>query len=260
MSKQQITEKKAKMTIFDIVISVISLVVSTSFFIYNLCVANDQGVMGYADWTTYVAYVAGILTLFNWIFTIKKMVINCYFGIAWAILNGAIAIYAGFLGNILRFIAINLPLQIVGLIIWYKASKNKKTVETRKSKPALFWPVIAGTLVIAGLFTYFETQPWFQEPLGMQALPWYEALADAIGFAFSIATAIFIIGRYNEYWIATSVASLSGFVLWLAHSIINPTEVSNWQMLISAIINLVFCIKGIIEWYGLKKPKETKNV
>ncbi len=253
-SKQKTLNSKTKMSAFDITISIVFLAISTGFFIYSLCI-NE----GFKDWTLYVSFFASVLTLFNWIYTIKKMIINAYFGAAWAILNGAIAIAEGLLGNILRFLAINLPMQIVSLVIWYRNSSNKKTVETRKCKPKPFWIIIACTLAITAVWTYFETQAWFCDPLDMTVLPWYEALADAIGFTFSITTAIFFIGRYNQYWVATSIASISGLVLWLARAISNPTDVTKWQMVISSVINMVFCTKGIIEWYGLKTRQNIRK-
>lgn len=246
--KQKINE--GKLTRFDFFMCIAGLVIFTAFFIAGLFIEKD-GKPGYLDWMLYVSFITNILSVFNLIATIKKRISNVYFGFAWAILSGVVCWFSSEIFNAYRYWVINGAMQIVTLVVWLRHSTNKKTVKTRRSSKKFFWIGLGITLGLTGLFTYFRTQEWFCEPLGLgDPVPWYYALGGVTCFTFSLASAIFFIRRLDEYWIFTLVTSVAGLIIWIGHCAFTPNEFSNWEMFAGAIIDLSFCTKGFLEWYG----------
>lgn len=250
MAKKFIT-KPNQLDKIDWVLILGNTILFTVFFILGIVEGE------WNEWQLYVSFIANLINIVNLILTIKRKIANVYFGFVSAILLGAIAFDKMLVGTIVRYWGIAILVQIVTLVSWLRASKDKKTVEIVTGNWKFFWILFAITIVIVGLFTWMETTDWWKAAFHTGDRPWYECLFDVLPFVMLLSSTICLVLRYKQYWILIFL-SAPGIFLWIYLVVQNPYEPSNWQMLFGNVLNILFAIKGYFEWS--KDAKSHKQV
>ena len=129
------------------------------------------------------------------------------------------------------------PLQVNGLISWYKNKDKDKKINLRQ------FNLKTSILVIVFCFILNIILGFFLSKIKTQKLAFLDATSNCI----NICGVILMILRYKECWIVLLGNNIIDLIIWIINFINN--EYNSSIMLIVSIFMLLFNILGIIKWY-----------
>lgn len=190
---------------------------------------------------TTVASIFGVLTA---LFIVKGKTIGQAFGVASAILYSILSFRNKFYGEVIIYLSLILPLNVMGVISWIKhQSKSTNTVEVNKvSKKEWILLSITSVFVFIGLYfllKYFNTE---------------ELIVSTISVISSLY-AIYLQVRRSRYSFYFYIANdIVLFVLWGIPVI--KGSLLLLPMLVNPVINFINDSYGVYNWKKLEEKQK----
>ena len=190
---------------------------------------------------TFSNSIIGFLTLlfglFNGYYAVIGKWQNYIYGILFVLLNAYISFKTNLYGIAILSILLYFPLQINGLISWYKNKDKDKKINLRQ------FNLKTSILIIIVCFILNIILGFFLSKIKTQKLAFLDATSNCI----NICGVILMILRYKECWIVLLGNNIIDLIIWIINFINN--EYNSSIMLIVSIFMLLFNILGIIKWY-----------
>ena len=244
-----------ELTIAEHIILWLNIAFSLTFFIVQL--ACWPGMKKYADWSTWLTLIATITSIFSVMAGAKQRILCPFLGIISSILLCAIGWHNRLFGTMIMH-GFNIIMQTITLVIWYRTSNNKVSIQPRH----LQWWIVAiymiGFLGLSILFAWMEHFPWFYEFWSGEKQEWYLRLFDAMVLMFTVAAAFPMFKKYDFVWWVYIVADVAIAGTWISKGITltEPADQFNsWSMFVSGLCMTATCILGIINWRKSLKNK-----
>lgn len=194
---------------------------------------------------TFSNSIIGFLTLlfglFNGYYAVIGKWQNYIYGILFVLLNAYISFKTNLYGIAILSILLYFPLQVNGLISWYKNKDKDKKINLRQ------FNLKTSILIIIVCFILNIILGFFLSKIKTQKLAFLDATSNCI----NICGVILMILRYKECWIVLLGNNIIDLIIWIINFINN--EYNSSIMLIVSIFMLLFNILGIIKWYKKKK-------
>ena len=218
-------KKNFKIILFPLIITMISIVIGIIF--------ND--------------YICGTLSLIFGFLNAYYMAIgkwyNYIFGFLFAIVYAYICTINGLFGLLIFTIIFYLPLQISGLINWFK---NKQDTEVKmrslnfKSASLLSICVIAGSSMLGLLLSLIPGQNL--------------AFLDSTSQIINLCGVVLGTMRFRESWYIWLINNIVDLTIWIINTV-NHTPNAGMS-LVTSIMYLVMNIIGVISWIRLEKQQK----
>ncbi len=194
---------------------------------------------------TFSNSIIGFLTLlfglFNGYYAVIGKWQNYIYGILFVLLNAYISFKTNLYGIAILSILLYFPLQVNGLISWYKNKDKDKKINLRQ------FNLKTSILIIVFCFILNIILGFFLSKIKTQKLAFLDATSNCI----NICGVILMILRYKECWIVLLGNNIIDLIIWIINFINN--EYNSSIMLIVSIFMLLFNILGIIKWYKKKR-------
>lgn len=194
---------------------------------------------------TFSNSIIGFLTLlfglFNGYYAVIGKWQNYIYGILFVLLNAYISFKTNLYGIAILSILLYFPLQVNGLISWYKNKDKDKKINLRQ------FNLKTSILIIIVCFILNIILGFFLSKIKTQKLAFLDATSNCI----NICGVILMILRYKECWIVLLGNNIIDLIIWIINFINN--EYNSSIMLIVSIFMLLFNILGIIKWYKKKR-------
>ncbi|MDR0826229.1 MAG: nicotinamide riboside transporter PnuC [Mycoplasmataceae bacterium] len=246
------------------ILLLVNFLAATGIFIYQMIVpdsANTNAIGSLSKTNTEymiicLSYGANIINAACLILAAIRKISNYYWGIIACVLLGTIAYFASNTGSWITYWAIQVPMQIIGIVMWRKNSSNKDTVEPANLK--WYWYIIGSLILLTaiGLFAWLESYHGFSKiwypPDTWKPNQWSQYITDSAVLMLDIAAVILMIRRYKEQWILWALLDITGIVLWSIT--LNPILIVMFTMA------LISCVYGIWDWWikpALKLKKKS---
>ena len=195
--------------------------------------------------TTFSNSIVGFLTLLfgllNGYYAAIGKWYNYIYGILFVLLNAYVSFKTNLYGIATLSVLLYFPLQINGLISWYKNKNKNKEISIRQFnfKTSIFIIVFCFILnIILGSFL---------SKIKGQKLAFLDATSNCI----NICGVILMILRYKECWFIMLGNNIIDLIIWIINFI--NKEYNSSIMLVVSIFMLLFNILGIIKWDKKKK-------
>lgn len=248
------------LTIPEHIILWINVAASLVFLIIQLAVLKL-----YANWTTWIAFFASVISIFAVMAGAKQRVICPFLGIIASVFLITIAWYNHLYGSTIMY-GFNIIMQVTSFIIWYKESKNKICIEPRHAKWWACLIYIAIFIGLTALFTWIEGISGFAKfwSGNDQAVPesLHIRIFDSAVLMFTVAGFLPMIKKYDQVWWVYIICDVSIAILWLLKGIEN-TDPDNayqiWSTFTSGVCMTATCVIGIINWKRSLRRQEKKN-
>ena len=247
-----------ELTIAEHIILWLNVALSLSFFIVQLaCWPGDKK---YADWATWLTLISTITSIFSVMAGAKQRILCPFLGIISSIMLMAIAWHNKLFGSMIMY-GFNIIMQTITLVIWYRGSSNKVSIEPKHLQLWIVIIYIIGFIGLSFLFAWIQHFDWFytfwyggqQE----QASPFHLRMFDAMVLMFTIAAAFPMFKKYDFVWWVYIITDVAIASTWISKGIteVNPGNQFNcWSMLASGLCMTATCILGMINWRkSLKK-------
>ena len=190
---------------------------------------------------TFSNSIIGFLTLlfglFNGYYAVIGKWQNYIYDILFVLLNAYISFKTNLYGIAILSILLYFPLQVNGLISWYKNKDKDKKINLRQ------FNLKTSILIIIVCFILNIILGFFLSKIKTQKLAFLDATSNCI----NICGVILMILRYKECWIVLLGNNIIDLIIWIINFINN--EYNSSIMLIVSIFMLLFNILGIIKWY-----------
>ena len=220
---------------------------------------------------SWLASLEVIILMLNIDFVCRGKVIGIYLGILDCLFYIAVCSFAGLWGEVIKMVAINIPLNIVAIISWTKniksqqksgASSQSDTIEIRKLS-------LKGYLIYAAVFVASCVGGYFL----LGALNTSSLIISTIAFGIGIIAKILGSFRYKESYIVYIVKDLIQITLWISLWLAaGPGEAIG--PMIMTLVSFTDSIYGYIFWRQLyrqtsingkgtlyaKRPVKIKNI
>lgn len=238
-----------ELSIVEHVVLWLNVALSLTFFIVQMILSKET--KPYAQWTTWLTLVATITSIFAVMAGTKQKIICPFLGIVSSILLIFVAWGNKLPGSMIMY-GFNIIMQTTIVIIWYKTSKNKITIEPTQLKWWIAALYIIGFFGLSALFAWLEGQDWFYSfwfnTNGAMPLP--IRIFDAIVLMFTVAAFFPMVKKCDFVWWVYIICDVAIATTWaLKATMVNDTDVFNcWSMFVSGLTMTATCILGIINW------------
>jgi len=221
-------KNKFKVAIFPFVIVALSIVVGICFD--DILWGTLLLVFGFLN-----AYYMAIGKWYNYIF-----------GILFAVVYAYICTINGLFGLLIFTIIFYLPLQISGLINWFR---NKQDEEVKmRSLNFKFALILCGSILVCSVILGF-----LLSLIPQQNLAFLDSTSQIINLSGVVLGAL----RFRESWYIWLANNLIDLTIWIINT---ANSTPNAQMsLITSIMYLVMNIIGVISWIMLEKKQKQVN-
>lgn len=199
------------------------------------------------DRTNYLSLVSSLFGVTSLSFIAKGNPIGQIIGIIFSILYGIISFSYAYYGEMITYIFMTGPMEIIALVSWLKnpSKHSKSEVKIGSIKPKeIFLIAILATIVTTVFYfilKYFDT-------------------TNLLISTFSITTsfvAVYLTFRRSPYYaIAYAINDIVLIVLWVLATIENITYVS---VIICFSVFLINDIYAFINWHKMKKKQENEK-
>ena len=196
-----------------------------------------------------------VVVLVNIDLVCRGKVIGIYIGIAECILYIFICSMSGLWGEVIKISTINIPLNIVTLVVWTKNIKQKSngsakgSIEIRKLG-------INGYLILTGLGIVCLIGGYFL----LKALGTSSLYISVLTFTFGMLAKVLSSLRYKEAYYMSLTNQVLTVALWISMIFIAGPE-NNLMGVVMYIACISDSIYGIITWRGMyKHGKKTRGV
>lgn len=156
--------------------------------------------------------------LFNFIAGIINVLLYCY-----------VAYRSMVYGEMIFYLAFDLPFSIIAFVLWTKHKESKFKVEIRSLTKQ-------GYLIIIGVFVAISIVLYFL----LNALNDASPIIDSISAGASVVATILMAQRYKEQWWMWIVVYIISTILWI--------DVLNVLMIIMSAEGIIISILGYIIW------------
>lgn len=197
--------------------------------------------------------IDAVVVLFNIDLVCRGKVIGIYIGILECILYIVICSMSGLWGEVIKLSTINIPLNILSLVVWTRNVKNNKSstssIEIRKLSQKGYF-VLVGLGIVCLIGGYF-----LLGALGTSSL-----YISTLTFTFGMLAKVLSSLRYKEAYYMSLTNQTITLALWFSMIFIAGPESSLMGIVIyiACIADSVF---GIITWKGMyKQSKKTQGV
>lgn len=192
-------------------------------------------------------YIWGMIALTSGFLNAYFMAIgkwyNYIFGIIFAIVYAYISTINGLYGLLIFTIIFYLPLQIMGLINWFKNKQNSE-VKMRsfnlKTAFILCFVVIIGSCLLGFLLSLISGQN----------LAFLDSTAQIINLCGVVLGTL----RFREAWYIWLANNIVDLTIWIINAVNNTPN--STMMLITSIMYLIMNIIGVISWIILEKKQK----
>ena len=181
----------------------------------------------------------------------RGKVAGLYIAILDCILYIVICSMSGLWGEVIKMVAIFIPLNIMGVINWTKNLKSKQknkydsqSIQIRRLSTK-GWIISAVVLVVLAIAGYF-----FLGWLGTTSL-----IVSSISFAISIVYKYLSGQRYMEGYVISMVSNVISIVLWVS-AFIATQEPNAMVQIIAMVACLTDGIYGYILWRGMYRKEK----
>ncbi|XQP55219.1 MAG: nicotinamide mononucleotide transporter family protein [Mycoplasmoidaceae bacterium] len=246
-----------ELSIAEHIILWLNVVLSLSFFIVQLAAFHN-----YDKWPTWLTFAATITSIFSVMAGAKRRILCPFLGIVSSIMLCAIAWYSSLYGTMIMH-GFNIIMQTITLVIWYKGSKNKVSIEPKHLQWWIVVIYIVGFVGLSILFAWIQKFDWFYSFWSggkqTQANPWYLRLFDSMVLMFTIAAAFPMFKKYDFVWWVYIIADVAIASTWITHGLVDAQpadQFNDWSMLVSGLSMTATCVLGIINW---RKSLNTKK-
>ena len=170
---------------------------------------------------------------------------NYIFGFLFAIVYAYICTINGLFGLLIFTIIFYLPLQVIGLINWFR---NKEDAEVKmrslnlKTATILCVSIVAGSTLLGFLLTLIPGQNL--------------AFLDSTSQIINLCGVVLGTLRFRESWYIWLLNNMVDLTIWIINTIGNtPNAVMS---LITSIMYLVMNVIGVIAWIKLERQQKAK--
>ncbi len=192
----------------------------------------------------------GILTLLFGFLNAYYMAIgkwyNYLYGIAFSVTYSITSAFNGFYGFAIFTVIIYTPIQIVGLVNWFKKRERGDVLVKSlgvKTDILLTLFVVLGSLLVGFLLGLIPTQN----------LPYLDAVSQILNLSGIILSCL----RLSEQWIIFLFNNIADLAIWITNCLRGGPNAQ--MMLVVSIMYLVMNIYGWIYWVSLeRKQKQNK--
>ena len=219
-----------KVAVVPVIISVISILLGIVFkdFVWGILAL----IFGFLN-----AYYMAIGKWYNYIF-----------GFLFAIVNAYICTINGLFGLLIFTVIFYLPLQVSGLINWFK-NKQDSEVSMRslnwKTSTILCASIVLGSVILGFLLSLIPKQQL--------------AFLDSTSQIINLCGVVLGTMRFRESWYIWLLNNMVDLSIWIINTIKATPNAE--MMLITSIMYLVMNIIGLISWIKIeRKQKSTNNL
>ncbi len=196
-------------------------------------------------------YIWGILTLAFGFLNSYYMAIgkweNYIYGILFTLTYAYICTINGLYGWLIFSIIFYLPVQIIGVVNWFK-NKKDEVVEVKsfnfKNSIIICVVIIAGSAVLGLLLSLIPSQNL--------------AFLDSTSQIINVAGVVLVAIRFKECWYVWLANNLIDVSIWLVN-VVKGTPNSE-MALVTSLMYLVMNVIGVICWARTEKKQKTEEI
>jgi len=195
-------------------------------------------------------YIWGILALIFGFLNAYYMAIgkwyNYIFGFLFAVVNAYICTINGLFGLLIFTIIFYLPLQVSGLINWFKNNQNSEVVMRSlnlKTSIVLCTSIILGSITLGFLLSLIPKQQL--------------AFLDSTSQIINLCGVVLGTMRFRESWYIWLLNNIVDLSIWTINTV--KTTPNAEMMLITSIMYLVMNIIGVISWIKIERKQKYTN-
>lgn len=197
--------------------------------------------------TPYIKIIASLLSITCTILLANGKLINFAFGVAYALLYGTICLTEKLYASMLLSYLVTFTAQILGFINWRK-NMQKGTPRIRMLKNWQRVTMLIGIVIVVAVSTFV-----------LKLLNSNNALFDSLTTVLFIVSMSLMVFAFIEEWIVNAFANIANIILWATMP--GDGALENFPFLIMALIGVVMCVVGFINWIKIYKvQKEEKSV
>lgn len=184
------------------------------------------------NWLAFVSCAASIMYV---VFLSDRNLINFFVGFVSTVTYIVIAFQSHLYGEVIFYLAIDIPMIFISFFMWRKHMETKYKVETNrlgvKNMISIF--ILSSIVVVAYGFL-------------LQMIGGENTFLDALSTVVSVIATILMANRYQEQWFMWIIVYVVSVILW--------STTFNLLMLIMSASCLLSSIIGYITWhYSFKK-------
>ena len=171
---------------------------------------------------------------------------NYIFGILFTLTFAYICTINGLYGWLIFSIIIYFPIQIYGIINWFKNKQDEKVKMksfTLKNSLIICCTTIIGSGILGFLLSLIPSQNL--------------AFLDSTSQIINICGVILVSLRFRECWHIWLANNIIDLIIWIINVAKNTTNSS--MALITSVMYLVMNIIGLISWIKIEKKQKAKN-
>lgn len=196
-------------------------------------------------------YLWGLLTLLFGFLNAYYMAIgrwyNYIFGILFSVVYSIVCYFNGLFGFAIFTVVAYTPLQIYGLIKWFK-KKEDNTVFVRSL------PLKWGIFLTVGVIMLSVALGFLLTLIPGQNL----AFLDSTSQIINLAGALFVTLRFRESWYIFFANNIIDLAIWIIN-VINNTQNSQ-MMLVVSVMYFLMNIYGVVAWIAIEKKQKGKDI
>lgn len=178
----------------------------------------------------YVLLNSCLGVLFNFLVCIN-IPLGFIFGIAYALLNGAIAFHSNIYATAIFMFFIQLPVAIYSYISWNKKSNKKTTTMKTLNKKQFILLMIS--LVALSILLYFS----------LNLLNSNNVIVDTFFFVVTVSSCFLLAFYYKFAFVLTLLSGLGGSILWFSQMLSSGNGLSLSVLYIIITVNAIIAIK-----------------
>ena len=226
----------------ELVLSLISWVISIIFFIIVCCI-QDDGKYGVLKWQVWVGLFANLTNTMCVILSVKMRISSFLWGDVSCVFLGLLAYDAKTFGTMINYWVICIIAQTVLYIQWKRKSENKKTIDPKKMNWSTFIIFVIITILLSVGFAQIEDIDGFTKFwLGEEKQPYLVRLFDSLGLMFTISSIYLLWYKYNQIWIIYLLGDGFLLALWCTQ-----LSLANWKIDdISNSINMLLALATMV--------------
>lgn len=181
-----------------------------------------------------LAVIASIMGVIYVILNGCRLSVAFLFGIVNTLMYGIVSYQNGLYGDFMMNVFYSFPCCIIGLVAWFKASKETATAKVssfKRKEKVFFMLVVVVAIIVYGLvLTYLkDSQPYL----------------DATTTILSISAYICLIKRKKEVWYLFNLSNMLSILMW---AINYNTSNANISILFMYIIYTANSLLNTIRW------------
>lgn len=183
-----------------------------------------------------LAIIASIMGVIYVILNGCRLSIAFLFGIVNTFIYGIVSYQNGLYGDFMLNVFYSCPCCIIGLIAWFRASKDTDSCEVKsfsgKNRIVLFLLIVLAILSYGTVLVFLkDTQPYLDATTTVLSVSAYVCLIlrkKEVWYLFNISNILSIVmWGINYYYKSANIAILFMYIIYTANSLLNTVK---WEM------------------------------